>query len=107
MKVFENDKERIKEAVMEEAKNFCDMIDAAIAKEQYHVFDGSCLTVCCLTLQNGFTVTGESACASPENFDADIGMEIARSNARDKIWGFEGYLLKQRLSEDKAPSEFD
>ncbi len=27
MTVFENDKERIKQAVMEEAKNFCDMID--------------------------------------------------------------------------------
>lgn len=27
MKVFENDKQRIKEAVEEEAKNFCEMID--------------------------------------------------------------------------------
>jgi hypothetical protein len=83
------------------------LIDAAIAKEQYHVFEGSCLTVCCLTLQNGFTVTGESACASPENFDVDIGIKIARSNARDKIWALEGYLLKQRLAEGKATSEYD
>ncbi len=76
-----------------------DLIDSAIKSEQYHVFDGSQLTVCCLTLQNGFTVTGESACASPENFDAEIGRKIARSNARDKIWPLEGYLLKQKLSE--------
>jgi hypothetical protein len=73
------------------------LIDATIAKEQYHVFAGSCLTVCCLTLQNGFTVVGESACASPANFNAELGQKIAREKARDKIWALEGYLLKHRL----------
>ena len=57
------------------------------------------LTFCVLVLKNGFTVTGESACASPENFDAEIGRKIARQNAVAKIWPLEGYLLKQRLSE--------
>lgn len=76
-----------------------DAIDAAIAGEQYHVFEGTTHTVCCLTLRNGYTVTGESAAASPANFDEEIGRKIARQNARDKIWGLEGYLLKQRLSE--------
>lgn len=57
------------------------------------------LTFCVLVLKNGFTVTGESACASPENFDAGIGRKIARENAVNKIWMLEGYLLKQRLSE--------
>ena len=75
------------------------LIDAAIADEDYHVFGDTCLTVCCLTLQNGFTVTGESACASPENFNAEIGRKIARENARNKIWVLEGYLLKQNLHE--------
>lgn len=74
------------------------LIDAAIKEEDYHVFEKTCLTVCCLTLRNGFTVTGESACASPENFDAEIGRKIARENARNKIWMLEGYLLKERLS---------
>lgn len=74
-----------------------DKIDAAIASEQYHVFEGSQLTVCCLTLQNGFTVVGESACASPANFNAAIGQKIAREKAREKIWALEGYLLKERL----------
>lgn len=55
------------------------------------------LTFCVLLLRNGFTVTGESACASPENFDAEIGRKIARQNAVAKIWPLEGYLLKQRL----------
>ena len=57
------------------------------------------LTFCVLVLRNGFTVTGESACASPENFDAEIGRKIARENAVNKIWMLEGYLLKQRLND--------
>ena len=44
------------------------------------------LTFCVLVLRNGFTVTGESACASPENFDAELGRKIARQNAVQKIW---------------------
>lgn len=59
------------------------------------------LTFCVLVLKNGFTVTGESACASPENFDAEIGQKIARQNAVNKIWLLEGYLLKQKLSNDQ------
>ena len=59
----------------------------------------SLLTFCVLVLRNGFTVTGESACASPENFDAESGRKIARQNAVNKIWMLEGYLLKQKLSE--------
>ncbi|HEJ7998399.1 TPA: hypothetical protein SMI16_003853 [Serratia liquefaciens] len=58
------------------------------------------LTFCVLVLKNGFTVTGESACASPENFDAEIGRKIARENAVQKIWMLEGYLLKQRMHDD-------
>jgi hypothetical protein len=74
-----------------------EMVDATITREDYHVFPGTTLTVCCLTLRNGFTVTGESACASPENFDAELGQKIARRNARDKIWALEGYALRERL----------
>ncbi|WP_430310659.1 Gp49 family protein [Pseudomonas sp. PONIH3] len=55
------------------------------------------LTFCVLVLKNGFTVTGESACASPENFDEEIGRKIARQNAEQKIWPLMGYELKQRL----------
>lgn len=55
------------------------------------------LTFCVLVLKNGFTVTGESACASQENFDAEIGRKIARENAINKVWMLEGCLLKQQL----------
>lgn len=75
-----------------------DMIDATIVSEQYHVFTGTTLTVCALTLRNGYIVTGESAAASPENFDQAIGRKIARENARNKIWSLEGYLLRERLA---------
>lgn len=56
------------------------------------------LTFCVLTLRNGFTVTGESACASPENFNAEIGNKIARANAVGKVWPLMGYALKSRLT---------
>jgi len=57
------------------------------------------LTFCVLVLRNGFTVTGESACASPENFDAELGRKIARQNAVAKIWPLLGFSLKQKLHE--------
>jgi hypothetical protein len=60
------------------------------------------LTFCVLTLRNGFTVTGESACASPENFDAEVGCKIARANAVQKIWPLLGFALKQQLHEKQA-----
>jgi hypothetical protein len=58
----------------------------------------SLLTFCVLVLRNGFTVTGESACASPENFDAELGRKIARENAKQKIWSLMGYALKSQLT---------
>ena len=57
----------------------------------------SMLTFCVLVLRNGFTVTGESACASPENFDAELGRKIARQNAVQKIWPLMGYALRTEL----------
>jgi len=73
-------------------------INAVIVKEQYFQLT-EVLTICILTLKNGFSVTGESACASPENFDKNIGEEAAYENAREKVWALEGYLLKQKLYE--------
>jgi hypothetical protein len=93
-------------------------VEAAIAKEYYFTaLDGAAasenmfrrdivdatppslglLTFCVLVLRNGFTVTGESACASPANFNADIGRKIARDHAVQKIWPLLGYDLRTRL----------
>jgi hypothetical protein len=60
------------------------------------------LTFCVLVLRNGFTVTGESACASPENFDAELGKKIARQNAVAKVWPLMGYHLKCQLTPDQG-----
>lgn len=79
------------------------MIDAQIVSEAYHVFPGTTLTICCLTLQNGYHVTGESAAASPENFNPGIGATIAKKNAREKIWALEGYLLHHQLAGNNGP----
>ncbi len=57
------------------------------------------LTFCVLVLRTGFTVTGESACVSPENFNAELGREIARKKAVEKIWPLMGYALRSRLCE--------
>lgn len=56
------------------------------------------LTFCVLVLENGFTVVGQSAVASPENFDAEIGRKVARADAVNKIWPLEGYLLREQLA---------
>jgi len=80
-------------------------IDATIVDEAYYVFPGTTMTVCLLTLKNGYHVTGESAAVSLANFDEEIGRKIARDNARNKIWQLEGYLLRQKLSETKESAE--
>lgn len=74
-----------------------DSIEAQISGETFLRPEGTTLTICVLTLANGFTVTGVSACADPANFDEDIGRKLARDNAFNKIWELEGYLLKERI----------
>ncbi len=73
-------------------------INEQIINEQFYIFPGTSLTICCLTLRNGYNVTGESASASPQNFDEEIGRRIAKDNARNKIWALEGYLLCSKLA---------
>lgn len=79
-----------------------ELIDSLIVGEKFTRINET-LTHCALTLRNGYTVTGESACVSPENFDQGIGEHIARHHAREKIWMLEGYLLCQRLFTKIAP----
>ena len=76
-----------------------DLIDSKIKNKSFHKLT-DVLTVCVLTLENSFTVTGESACASPENYNQQIGEDIAFANARDKIWALLGYQLKEKLYQE-------
>lgn len=78
-----------------------EQVDVMIEYESYHRFNATNVVVCCLTLRNGFNVVGHSACASDENFDMEIGMKIAKENARSKIWELEGYLLRQKIYESR------
>ncbi|HDO0920088.1 TPA: hypothetical protein P2M72_000480 [Aeromonas salmonicida] len=87
--------QRIEEVIA--AETYFTAADGATASGDPFHDSLSLLTFCVLTLQNGFTVTGESACASPENFSAELGRKIARENAINKVWMLEGYLLKQQL----------
>lgn len=72
-------------------------VDSSIRDIYYHRIPNTTVTICCLTLMNGFNTIGESASVSSENFDAEIGKQVAYENARDKIWQLEGYLLKNKL----------
>lgn len=72
-------------------------IDAAIVSETFTVLPSGKAMVCELTLRNGFTVRGESACVSKENFDTELGQKISRQNARNKVRILEGYLLQERV----------
>lgn len=74
------------------------IINEQIVSEAYYVFPGTSMTICCLTLRNGYNVIGESAAVSVENFNEEIGRKIAKDNARQKIWALEAYLLKSKLA---------
>lgn len=63
---------------------------------------GTTITICNITMVNGFSFRGESACVDPENFDEEIGMRLAHKDAFDKIWAFEGYLLAERRFQEGA-----
>ena len=80
-------------------------IDDLITWEDYHVFPTTCVTVCCLTLRNGYHVIGYHCPIAPENYDFQIGRDIARAHAREQIWTVEGYLLKQRLWEQATAKD--
>jgi hypothetical protein len=76
-------------------------IDAVIVGETFTILPSGKVMVCELTLRNGFSVRGDGATVSKANFNEEIGREVARENARNKVWELEGYLLQQRLFESE------
>lgn len=72
-------------------------IEAKIEKTDYVLMPDGRTTICQITMENGFTVRGESSCVAIENFNADIGKRLALERAFDSAWAFEGYLLAQEL----------
>lgn len=79
------------------AENYINLGKAAEALGQPATEGMHLTTLCVLTLRNGFTVSGQSACASPERYDEAIGNEFARREAVRNVWPLMGYALKEEL----------
>lgn len=77
-------------------------INAKIKDAKFTVLEDGRTTICNLYLENGFTVRGESACVSKENFNKNIGEQIAFENAKEKVWELEGYLLAENIYHSKS-----
>lgn len=74
-------------------------MQAKVKSSTYTRLPDSTTTVCQITLENGYTLVGTSACVEPANYNRAMGEQIAYDNAFEKLWDLEGYLLKQRRFE--------
>jgi hypothetical protein len=76
-------------------------VEEAIRSSQYHRFECTNVTVCCLTLDNGFTTVGSSGCVDPAEFNEEVGRKIARRDAFSKAWAYLGFRLAEKLAAQK------
>jgi hypothetical protein len=77
-----------------------DDIKSKIVNEHYYIVPGTTLTVCALTLKNGYVVIGQNAYVDPKEFNEEVGKRFAYTQAMEQVWQLEGYLLKQRLHDE-------
>lgn len=82
-----------------------DSIEAKIAKVDYLVLPESTVTLCNITLKNGYSVRGESACVDPRNFNLEIGKGLSYKQAFDRLWPLEGYLLAESRWQHTQPAQ--
>ena len=82
-----------------------DSIEAKILKVGYLVLPDLTVTLCNITLKNGYSIRGESACVDPRNFDVEIGKGLAYKDAFSKLWPLEGYLLAEHLWQSTQPAQ--
>jgi hypothetical protein len=71
-------------------------MSSRIKAVSFHHLPDTNLMVCAITLDNGFVVTGESACVDPANFRQEIGEKIAYDRAFNQLWQFFGFLLAEQ-----------
>lgn len=76
-------------------------VAAAIVDETYTVLPDGRTTICQLTMRNGFTVDGKSACVDKAEFNTELGNKYARAQAVEKVWMFLGYDLQNKLAASK------
>jgi len=80
-------------------------MNSRIKSTEYFVLPGTTVTVCNITIDNGFSVRGEAACVDPENFDEEIGRRISQKNAYNKLWSLFGFLLAETLYTNEPTEE--
>jgi len=78
-----------------------EFLQSEIVGVEYRRLTGT-MTHCTITVKNGFTFTGESACADPKNYDKELGEKYALENAKEKMWVPYGFMLKQQLADEAA-----
>lgn len=97
---FMNKEQEIEELIQKNdltAPRLCPAdIDSVIVGETFTILPSGKCMICELTLKNGFTVRGEAACVSKENFNKEVGERVSRDNARVQIWQLEGYLFQEK-----------
>jgi hypothetical protein len=74
-------------------------MQAKVKSSTYTRLPDSTTTVCQITLENGYTLVGTSACVDPAKFNQALGEQYAYEKAFNQLWDLEGYLLKQRRFE--------
>lgn len=72
-------------------------VQVAIVRTQFHRFEGTNTTICCLTLDNGFNAVGKSGCVDPSEFNEQIGRDLAARDAFSQAWAYLGFRLAERL----------
>jgi hypothetical protein len=74
-----------------------EMVEGAIAAVDHHLFPGTTMTVCAITLTNGYTVIGHSACVHPYNFSTRVGERLAFEDARSKVYDVLAFRMRDVL----------
>lgn len=109
MRVSEQEiEQRLKDKGLTKNRISPEVLDKIIVDKQFYRFPNTNSVVCCLTTANGFTVIGHAGCVSPENFDEEIGQDIAFRNARNQLWPLLGYALAEAIHRERtADAELD
>ena len=85
-------------ATLPERKLTKEFLESEIDKTEYNRLGGT-ITHCTITTKSGFTFTGESACVDPNNFNQEIGEQVAYDNAFEKMWLPYGFWLHKALAD--------
>lgn len=64
------------------------------------------MTICVITMRNGWALVGKSAPVDAANFNLELGQKFAYEDALRQCWQLEGYLLRERLYNQRDP-DFD